>query len=219
MVFLAGFIYFLPVWVLGIIFLVPTFIAAGANSDALGAMAGGGLCLFWLIAIVYSIAVAILFYAAMVNYAMNGDFGAFFRFGEIIERVRTQPGYWTAFLYRDRGLASLLAWSAGIIPVIGWLVSFAAHVPRVHDRRPRVRPVGSSRLRPVRTRCAGSRLRPAASAGIHPARTRGACTRPCTRPCRLPHRRRTYPPQHQVSGRRRPTHPRRRHPLPSRRPR
>jgi hypothetical protein len=124
MVFLAGVIYFLPVWVLGIIFLVPALLAAGVNSDAVGALASGGLCLFWLIAIVYSIAVGVLFYAATVNYAMAGDFGAFFRFGENIDRVRTKPGYWTAFLIAI--VATFAAGMvAGIIPVVGWLLSFA----------------------------------------------------------------------------------------------
>lgn len=126
MVFLAGLIFFLPVWVLGLIFLVPTLLVARTNSDILGAVAGGGMCIFWLMAIVYSIAVAIYFYSAMVNYAMTGEFGAFFKFGENFERVRTRPGYWTAFLIAIVAsfAAGMIGSLLGAIPVVGWLLSF-----------------------------------------------------------------------------------------------
>ena len=54
---------------------------------------------------------------------MTGEFGAFFRFGENLERLRTKPGYWTAFLIAI--VASFAASVvAGVIPVVGWLVSF-----------------------------------------------------------------------------------------------
>ena len=124
MVYVAAFIYFLPVWVLGAIFLVPVVLAGSSNSNALGALASGGLCLFGLVAIVYSLAVAVIFYAAVVNYAITGEFAAFFRFGDHIARIRANAGYWSAF-----GAAIVASFAAGIvagvIPIVGTILSFA----------------------------------------------------------------------------------------------
>lgn len=99
---LAGFIYMLPVAILGVVLAVPVFITAVASGDGSGALGGlmaGGMCLFWLIAIVYIVAVSIFFYGAMANYAMKGNFGAFFEVGAVMEKVRGNNGYWTAWLY------------------------------------------------------------------------------------------------------------------------
>ena len=99
MLLIAGFIYFLPVIVLSFIFMIPVILAAASGSDGMGGLAAGGMCLFWIFAIVYSVGVAILFYAATVNYALSGQFGAFFRFSEILARVRDGSGYWAAWLW------------------------------------------------------------------------------------------------------------------------
>lgn len=100
---IAGFIYMLPVAIVGAIFAVPVLIAAAASGDssggALGGLMAGGMCLFWVIAIVYIVAVSIFFYGALANYAMKGTFGAFFEVGAIMEKVRGNNGYWTAWLY------------------------------------------------------------------------------------------------------------------------
>jgi hypothetical protein len=123
-VIVAGMIYFLPVWALGLVFLVPVFLAGGADSDALAAVASGGLCLFWIVAFIYTIAVAVLFYAAIANYALTGEFSAFFRFGEILTRVREGSGYWAA--WGTAVLATFVASAiSGAIPVVGWLVAGA----------------------------------------------------------------------------------------------
>jgi hypothetical protein len=101
LVFVAGFIYFLPVVVLGAILVVPSAIAAiaGGDSDVVGALFGGSWCVFLPLAIVYSVAVSVLFSAAMTNYAMKGTFGALFEFGAILEKVRGGSGYFTAWLF------------------------------------------------------------------------------------------------------------------------
>jgi hypothetical protein len=127
MVGVAGFIYFLPVWVIAAFTFVPLILAGNTNSNALSALASGGACLFGLVAIVYAVAVAVIFYAAIVNYALTGDFAAFFRFGDLIARVRSSAGYWAAF---GTGIVASFAASAvagvvGAIPVVGWLVTCA----------------------------------------------------------------------------------------------
>ncbi len=38
-------------------------------------------------------------YAATVNYALKGEFGAFFQFSEILARVKDGTGYWAAFVW------------------------------------------------------------------------------------------------------------------------
>ena len=99
LVMIAGFIYFLPVAVISVIFFVPIMIASLGGSNAAASFAAGGTCLFMLIAIVYSIAVSVVFYAAVTNYAMSNDFGAFFQFSRIMARVRDGSGYFTAWLW------------------------------------------------------------------------------------------------------------------------
>jgi hypothetical protein len=106
---IAGFIYFLPVIVLGFIFAIPVIIAAASGSNGMGGLAAGGMCLFWLFALVYTIAVAIIFYAATVNYALKGTFGSFFQFSEILARVRDGSGYFNAWLW-----AIVVSFAAGL---------------------------------------------------------------------------------------------------------
>lgn len=100
MVWLAGFIYFLPVIVLAALVLLPVATsAASGNDEALAGALVGGSCLFIVIAVVYTAVVSIFFSAATVHYAMTGSFGAFFDFGGIMGRVRGGTGYFTAWLY------------------------------------------------------------------------------------------------------------------------
>jgi len=102
MVLLAGLIYFLPVFIIGALLIVPAIVAAVFGGDASGAMGGlfaGTFCLFWIAAIVYSVVVSVLFSAAMTNYAIRRSFGAFFDFGGIMDLVRGNTGYFTAWLY------------------------------------------------------------------------------------------------------------------------
>lgn len=100
LVVVAGFIYFLPVVVIGMLFIVPGVIAAvSGGGDAAGGLLGAGACMFWLIALVYGVAVSVLYYGALTNYAMKGTFGALFEFGAILEKVRGGTGYWNAWLF------------------------------------------------------------------------------------------------------------------------
>ena len=133
LVMVAGFIYFLPVVVISLIFFVPVMIASiGGSSDALAGLAAGGTCLFTLVAVIYGIAVSIFFYAAITNYAMKNDFGAFFEFGAIMSRVRDGSGYFNAWLWAlVAGVASSIVVSVlsatgigGIlVPAVSYLVA------------------------------------------------------------------------------------------------
>jgi hypothetical protein len=106
----AFFIYFIPVWILGFIFLIPVIAAASSGSNSMGGLATGGMCLFWLIAIVYSIGMAVVLYGAMVNYALKGSFGSLFAFSEILEHVRDGSGYFVAWLW-----AIVVSFGGGVV--------------------------------------------------------------------------------------------------------
>ena len=80
---------------------VPAVFAAiaGGDSDVFGALFGGSMCVFLPLAMVYSVAVSVLFSAAMTNYAMKSNFGALFELGAIMDKVRGGSGYFTAWLF------------------------------------------------------------------------------------------------------------------------
>lgn len=122
----AGFIYFLPVIVLGMVFAVPVIVAGASDSDAAAGLASGGFCLFFLVAVVYALAVGVFFGAASVNYAMRGDFGALFRFGEIVSRVRDGTGYFAAWIWTIvvALCASALTGVISAVPLLGWLAAY-----------------------------------------------------------------------------------------------
>jgi len=96
----AYFIYLLPIWILFFVLLLPGIIASAAtNGQSGGALFGGGMCLFVLLAIVYGIGIAVVMYAATVNYALKRNFGSLFAFSEILGHVRDGSGYFAAWLW------------------------------------------------------------------------------------------------------------------------
>lgn len=142
---IAAMLYSLPVIILGAIFVVPAviaLIASGDSGDPSAALAVffGGQCVFWIIAMVYVIAMSILFNAAIVHYAERGSFGAFFEFGTIMSKVRGGTGYFMAWLYAfaisavastvASAVISLTGGLLGILyPAVGYLVTMmTAHV-------------------------------------------------------------------------------------------
>lgn len=117
MVWVAGFVYFLPALVLMIVGMAPLLGAAAADSASiqgargLALLGSGTMCLTMLLATVYLMAVSVFFYAAQVNFAFSVGFGSMFRFGEIMARVRSDTGgYFTAW-----GMSVVFAFVAGII--------------------------------------------------------------------------------------------------------
>jgi hypothetical protein len=103
MVAIAGFVYMLPAVLIMFIGVVPGCLAAVASggndsSGGLAALGGGSFCLFYAIALIYVIAVSIFFYAALTNYALKGNFGSFFAFGDIMAKVR-EGNYFMAWIF------------------------------------------------------------------------------------------------------------------------
>jgi len=96
----AGFIYFLPVIVLSVLFLVPVAVTSVSEGDSgvFASLLTGGACIWVMLVTLYAIAVSVLYYAALTHFSMKGTFGAFFQFGEILAHVRG-PGYFTAWLF------------------------------------------------------------------------------------------------------------------------
>jgi hypothetical protein len=119
----AGLIYYAPAWLLSVIFIAPAAMSDGGTSDTLGAFAAGGLCLWNILILGYSLVMSLFYYAALTNYAMKGNFGAFFEIGEIWDRVRSTSSYWMAWLFAlVVGLIySIGGWVLGIT-VIGLLL-------------------------------------------------------------------------------------------------
>lgn len=121
---IAYFIYLLPIWVLFFIMVLPGILtAAASNGEMGGALLGGGVCLFVVIALVYGIAVAILMYGATVNYALKGGFGSLFAVSDILTHVRDGSGYFAAWLWAIViGVGASVAVSVLSATVIGYIL-------------------------------------------------------------------------------------------------
>ncbi|MBE0477267.1 MAG: DUF4013 domain-containing protein, partial [Coriobacteriia bacterium] len=122
-------IYLLPALILFGLGFIPLIVAAvsGAPEDAATFAGVGGICLFSLLGFVWAVAVSILVYAAVVNYALRESFGSLFAVGEILQRVRS-GGYLQAWLM------TLLIWfAAGAVggmvnAILGELVPFIGNL-------------------------------------------------------------------------------------------
>lgn len=127
--YLALMIFMLPPWLLIIIIAIPAAIgsSAGGNEDVIATLAVGGICIWYVFILIYSVAVYLYFYAALVNYAMKGNFGAFFEFREIWARMKSGTGYWMALLY---SLVVGLALEAAIFVLMMTVIGYIA-VPAV----------------------------------------------------------------------------------------
>jgi hypothetical protein len=141
MVFIASLIYSLPlivVWVAMAIVLAIAGGSADASGDAQGA-AGAfvGICTFavYCVAIIYSIiAFGFLFVPGLMRYAEEGEFGAFFRFGENWRVATSNLGSYIVMLLIII-VASIVAQIVGTIAcVIGllftvfWYVLVTGHL-------------------------------------------------------------------------------------------
>ena len=100
LVVLAGLIYFIPVVLVALIIFVPAIITLAASHGNSGVgMLFGGSCLFWVFAIIYALAVSIVFSAATIHFAVKGEFSAFFQFSEIFAHIKDGTGYMAAWLW------------------------------------------------------------------------------------------------------------------------
>ncbi len=125
----AQFLYTLPFIILVIIGLAATGGVAGlsGSDDIAAAVAtGGGLLLFCMI-ILFAVALLFLTPALLIQYSIKDDFGALFRVGEIVDLIRNNlADILVAFLVTIVAVfaISIVAGIIGIIPCIGWVVSF-----------------------------------------------------------------------------------------------
>jgi hypothetical protein len=99
----ALFIYFIPAWILLFIGYLPLIgmSAAAGSQDAMNAAAGLGgttVCITSVLAIIYIIVVSIFSQAAVTHFALHEDFSSLFQVKEIIARLRTNSGYFTAWI-------------------------------------------------------------------------------------------------------------------------
>ena len=111
MAFIAVFLYLLPIiFVMGVILGVATVIAGSLDSDAAETVATIcpliGNCLVF----VYGILVMLILPAAVIQYALTEQFGAFFRFGDMMALIKANVGGYI--------IALLVAMVAGLIAQI-----------------------------------------------------------------------------------------------------
>jgi hypothetical protein len=105
---IAGFIYALPIMLfMGIVFGLTAAIAGSLDNDAAETVATICPLLGNCVVLVYMILFTLIFPAAMIQYALTGQLGAFFRFGDIMAFVKANIGGYI--------IALLVALVAGLI--------------------------------------------------------------------------------------------------------
>ncbi len=134
MVFLASLIYAIPIIALSIMIAIVSAILGGAGEEAgegVAAMCAlGGNCIIFI----YALVLAVILPAASILYANSGEFGAFFRFGEIIGLITSNVGgyvvalliAWVASMVA--GLVGSIACGIGIIFTSFWSYLVLAHL-------------------------------------------------------------------------------------------
>lgn len=109
MAFIAGFLYVLPIMlVIGIaVGLSAAITAAAPDSDAATTVASICPMIGNCLSLVYMLLLLLILPAATIRYALTGQFGAFFRFGEILAFIKANIGGYI--------IALLVALVAGLI--------------------------------------------------------------------------------------------------------
>lgn len=109
LVAVAGLVYAIPIIVLAILSVIVAAIAggSGSSSDAAGGFAA--LCMTGIscLNVLWGIAMALFLPAAILKFVKVGEFGAFFRFGEIWDFIKSNLG--------DYVIALLVAWLAAVV--------------------------------------------------------------------------------------------------------
>lgn len=92
---IAGIVYFLPVIVLSCLLFAPV---AMAGEEAAGAFAGGAMCLYIPLIIVYGIAAAIFLSMGQIRYAETESINEFFKFSQLWEMFTRDTNLTTRFV-------------------------------------------------------------------------------------------------------------------------
>ncbi len=123
LVTVAGIVYALPLLIpfVPIVGLIAVSAIAGDSGGAEGIQAalGLGTAGLWCLAVPYILLVAAWMPAATVNYAMAGDFRAFFRFSEIWGLVRRNAGNYVVVLLIALVANQVAGWLGALVLVIG----------------------------------------------------------------------------------------------------
>lgn len=110
MVFIIGIIYTIPIWLIMCCFWAATSAVGGAEGNQ-----GNLLTLLSIVqgclTLPYGLIIAILLPAILVNYAVSGELGSAFRFGELFGLITGNLGNYI--------IAILLSWLAGLIASLG----------------------------------------------------------------------------------------------------
>lgn len=128
--FLVGFVYTLPIWLLtccSLLFIIPGASMEGEISDAIlgiGIVALMGLlCLMFIFIAAY----ALISPAIMIQYARKGEISACFRLNEIVAITRDNIGDVLLTLIVLFGLSMVLS-LVFIVPILGWFIAFGASI-------------------------------------------------------------------------------------------
>lgn len=128
-VFIAELVYVLPFIILMIIGLLTTGGAASlaGGEDLTALLATGGALLFICLVFLFAIAFLFLAPAILIQYAIKGDLGSMFRFGEVFAIIRNNMAdILVAFLVTlvAAFAVSLVGGVLAIIPCLGWIAAF-----------------------------------------------------------------------------------------------
>lgn len=118
----AQFVYTLPFWLLGCIALVATVGLGGLSELNEDVAAAGFLATFGLIgclALIFLLALLVISPAIVIQYVRTNDFGACFRFGEVVGIARDNVGD-ILIAALTPFVVSLVLSAFGAIPLIGW---------------------------------------------------------------------------------------------------
>jgi hypothetical protein len=134
-IWIAGFIYALPVFIIGCLplgfLVIPASLEGAQLSDALAAtFTGVGIVLICILAL-YLLALTFFYPAVYINFARKGSFGSCFEIGEIVKIISEHTSkYFTAWLVSIVGgivvgiIVMLLSFVLAIIPCIGWILTW-----------------------------------------------------------------------------------------------
>ena len=120
-------IWFLPLILALLVVGVTTggFASMVEGSGASGLIATGGGLLILCLALLLVVAALFLTPALLIQYAIKGEFGALFRFGEIRDLIRDHMAD-ILIVFLVTLVASTIIGAVAFIPCLGWIIALAA---------------------------------------------------------------------------------------------
>ncbi|MCJ7619917.1 MAG: DUF4013 domain-containing protein [Anaerolineae bacterium] len=132
MLFVIGLVYTIPIWLVACLIWGMMFVAGAANSDTLATVVGllstCASCLY----LIWMIVIWIMMPAALIRYAVTGEFMSAFQFGELFSFIKSNvANYIVAIILA--GVAGFVAGFGTIACVVGVLFTmFWAYLVMVH---------------------------------------------------------------------------------------